>query len=80
MTEKKSWRWLLGAIRLRLVRWYHWKSPVAWHRPTHVKVTARVRELVAAGLATIPEPEIPGGWVLVELTDAGHAWLDGGRS
>lgn len=73
-------RWLVVAISVSEVRWFHWARPEARHTATYNKVTARVQALVDDGLATVPAPEYPGGYSLVELTDAGRAWLADGAS
>lgn len=74
-------RRLAGQIAAGLVRWHYFMQPEAWTQDTAEQVTARVAELEAAGLATVPDAD-PGEWSLVELTDDGRAWLaaGGGRT
>lgn len=76
----KHQRWLVVAVDERQVRWHHFRRPEARHVPTHQKVTARVQALVADELAAVPDPEYPGAYTLVELADAGRAWLKAGET
>lgn len=73
-------RWLVVAIDEGLVRWMHFAKPEARHVPTWRVVTGRVVALVDDKLAVVPAPEHPGGTSLVELTDAGRAWLADGET
>jgi hypothetical protein len=66
---------LADAIAANEVKHYHWLSPWSCDIVRDRNVSARVDELVAAGLAEIP-PDDGDGWAYVELTDEGRAWIN----
>ncbi len=71
---------LADAIAAGQVKHYHWITPYTCDVPRDRNVTSRVAELVAAGLAVIPDPpdELPES--IVELTTEGMAWVTRART
>lgn len=70
---------LANAIVADQVRHYHWERPWTCLLSTDREVTARVAELVRAGLAELGEPAEGLPWSMVALTEAGTAWLHRAR-
>lgn len=66
---------LADAIAAGQVLHYHWINPWTCDTVRDAAVTARVAELVAAGLAEIPAPpeDLPESYV--RLTPDGVAWV-----
>lgn len=71
---------LADAIAANQVKHYHWINPWTCDTARDAAVTSRVAELVAAGLAVIPDPpdELPES--LVRLTPEGMAWVTRART
>lgn len=69
---------LADSIAAGHVRYFHWHNPWACDTATDGNVSARVTELVRAGLAMIPNlgEHNPPNHTTVELTDAGRAWVE----
>lgn len=73
---------LADAIAAGKVLHYYWRTPVTFDIVTDNQVTARVDELVRAGLATITPPatDTPGEPGSVSLTPDGMAWVTRART
>jgi hypothetical protein len=69
---------LADSIAAGHVRYFHWHKPWACDTATDGNVSARVTELVRAGLAMIPNlgEHNPPNHTTVELTVAGRAWVE----
>lgn len=67
---------LADAIAAKEIRHYFWLRP--WSRDTarDANVSARVNELVAAGLVEIPQPDGHDTYSIVVLTGAGREWYE----
>jgi hypothetical protein len=69
---------LADAIAANQVKHYHWVKPWSCDIVRDANVTARVAELVAAGLAEIPDHGEPES--MVRLTPGGMAWVTRART
>ena len=71
---------LADAIAANQILHYHWINPWTCDTVREAAVTSRVAELVAAGLAMIPDPpdDLPESHV--RLTPEGMAWVTGART
>jgi hypothetical protein len=77
---------LADAIAAGQVKHYHWEKPWSCDTVRDAAVTARVADLVAAGLAEIPDPPVYP-WAtytipesIVRLTPEGMAWVTRART
>jgi hypothetical protein len=71
---------LADAIAAGQVKHYHWINPWTCDTARNANVSARVAELVAAGLAEIPDPPDDLPESLVRLTPDGMAWVTRART
>jgi hypothetical protein len=71
---------LADAIAAGQVLHYHWINPWTCDTARNANVSARVAELVAAGLAEIPDPPDDLPESLVRLTPDGVAWVTRART
>lgn len=71
---------LADAIAAGQVLHYHWINPWTCDTARDANVTARTAELVAAGLAEIPDPPDDLPESLVRLTPGGMAWVTRART
>lgn len=71
---------LADAIAGGWVKHFHWIEPWTCDTARDAAVTARVAELVAAGLAEIPDPPDDLPESMVRLTPDGMAWVTRART
>lgn len=67
---------LAEAIAAKEIRHYFWLSPWSCDTVRDANVSARVNELVAAGLVEIPQPDGHDTYSIVVLTGAGREWYE----